>query len=134
MKRAPLPRRLGVVGQVRAALSPANRLASALGFLLGGFVPAATYVVAHRELAAGALWAQLGTYLVAGGLLYSARTVFDWGTLAFGLRVKALGFVVLLEGVMVTAHTAWLAGAALGYLVAINGAATACKLSLGDRS
>jgi hypothetical protein len=76
-----------------------------------------------------ALYAQLSTYLVLGGLVYSAKTVYDWGSLAFKLPIKAVGFVVLLEGVMVTAKTPWLGVVALVYLIVINGVATACTLA-----
>lgn len=121
---------LGVVEQVRVALQPKNRLATLLGFLLGGFVPLASYVVAHYEIASSeALYTQLSSYLVLGGLLYSAKTVYAWGKRAFASPAKALGFVVLLEGVMTTSSTAWLAIAALSYLVVINGVATGCTLS-----
>lgn len=121
---------LGVVAQVRAAWRPGARLATALGFALGGFVPIATFVVAHDEIRVDQpLYAQLPTLLVLGGLLFSARTVFDWGRLTFRTTANALGFVVLVEGAMVTSRTPWLSLTALGYLVAINGIATACKLS-----
>jgi hypothetical protein len=125
------PRAAGVVEQVRVACRPKARLATFLGFLLGGFVPLASFEVAHYEVdPSQALYAQLPVYLVAGGLLFSMVTVYAWAKLAFGAPVKALGFVVLLEGVMVTSHAGWLAVAALGYLVAINGIATGCALAL----
>jgi hypothetical protein len=120
----------GVVGQVRAALKPANRLATALGFLLGGFVPLATYFVAHHVTAAGP-WMQPCLYLAIGGLLYSVKTVHAWGRTAFGCPVKAAGFVILLEGTMTVSGIGWLSTAALCYLVAINGVASGCKLSKG---
>ena len=128
-RRAPGP--LSVVEQVRVALQPRSRLPFAIGVLLGGFVPIATYVVAHTELELGALFTrpQLAALFVAGGLLFSAVTMYGWGKLAFSQRAKALGFVVLLEGVMVTSHTRWLALAALSYLACINGVATACNLA-----
>lgn len=131
--RAPRTLRpLGVVQQVREALKRRNRLAAALGFLLGGFVPVASFVVAHGELdAARSLWLQPGTALVLGGLLFSAKTVYSWSKLAFGESSKALGFVVLLEGVMILAKTGWLGAAALGLLVGINGVATACRVARG---
>jgi hypothetical protein len=120
----------GVVEQVRLSLRRGSRLAFLLGVLLGGFVPIATFVIAHTELtAAQALWLQPAAAFVAGGLLFSAVTMYRWGVLAFAHRAKALGFVVLLEGTMVTCHTRWLALAALGYLAAINGVATACNLA-----
>ncbi len=121
---------LGVVDQVRLALQPRSRLPFAVGVLLGGFVPVATFVVAHAELDfARPLYEQLASLFVAGGLLFSAVTMYGWGKLAFAQRAKALGWVVLLEGVMVTSHTHWLAVAALCYLACINGVATACALA-----
>jgi VIT1/CCC1 family predicted Fe2+/Mn2+ transporter len=119
-----------VVDQVRIALKPRYRLATFLGFLLGGFVPIACFFVAHYELSDLApLYAQKGLYLVLGGLTYSARTVWQWGRIAFQNAYKAAGFVVLLEGVMVSSHILWLSVAALVYLVAINAIATGCNLT-----
>lgn len=120
-----------VVGQVRLALRPENRLASFLGAVLGGFVPLSTYVLSHSELPQQ-WYSDTRTAIVAGGLLYSAKTVLQWGKLAFGDRWKALGFVVLTEGVMVLSHTYWLSGAALAVLMGINAVATAVALSALD--
>src|ERR1700761_5843165 len=122
-----LKKELTVIARVRRACAPGNRLAALVGLLLGGFIPLAVYVVAHGESGDFSgherAWA-----LVAGGLAYSARTVFDWARMAFESAAKSVGFVVLLEGVMVTSHTHWLSIAALCYLIAINGAETAFKL------
>jgi hypothetical protein len=132
--RPPRPRLpLGVVEQVRLSLRRGSRLAFALGVLLGGFVPIATYVIAHTELQLQRpLYLQPAAAFVAGGLLFSAVTMYNWGKLAFMQRAKALGFVVLLEGTMVTAQTPWLALTALAYLATINGVATACNLARGE--
>jgi hypothetical protein len=101
-----------------------------LGFLLGGFVPLASFFVAHYELTTDApLYSQKAIYLVLGGLAYSAKTVWQWGRIAFRNALKAAGFVVLLEGVMVTSRIVWLSVAALVYLMVINGIATGCNLS-----
>lgn len=125
----------GVVEQVATAIRPQNRLAAALGALLGGFVPVASYVVAHHETdLAAPLWSQAGTWFVLGGLCYSALTVYQWARRAVGHSVKAAGFVLLLEGVMVASSTTWLGLVALAYLVAINAVATACSLALERRS
>lgn len=120
----------GIVAQTRAALRPGSRLATLLGATLGSFVPVATWVVAHREInAALPLWRQFGSLLVAGGLAYSATNVFSWGRLAFRSPVKAAGFVVLLEGVLVGSSTHWLSLAALAVLAGINAIATGAILS-----
>ncbi len=125
---------LGVVRQVRLACKRGNRLATLIGFLLGGFVPLACYWLAHYE--APALTAQGGRVvaLIGGGLLYSANTVYQWAKLAFTSAVKSLGFCVLVEGVMITSTTAWLSVAALCYLIVINGVATGVTLSIGRRT
>lgn len=125
---------LGVVAQVTTALRPKNRLAAALGALLGGFVPVASYVLAHRETDVTApLWTQVAPWFVVGGLAYSAVTVYQWAARAVGNPIKAAGFVLLVEGVMVASRTEWLGLVALAYLVAINAVATGCTLALEHR-
>lgn len=121
---------LSIVQQVKLASAPRNRLACFCGMMLGGIVPVATYYVAH--VAPGLL--TLPALITVGGLCYSAPTVYGWGKVAFGSGFKACGFVLLLEGVMVSASSlglAWLGTVALGYLVAINAIASACRLVLG---
>lgn len=126
--------RLGVVDQVVLAVHSRNRLASALGFVAGGVVPIATYLEAHYDLdPAQGIYSQLTSYLVLGGLVFSAKTVFTWAQRAFHDAWKAAGFVVLLEGVMITSSVPVLPFVLLAILVAVNGIATGCTLSL-DRS
>lgn len=121
---------LGVVEQVRAALHPRARLATLLGALLGGFVPVASYVIAHQEIpqADGLRLATL-ILLAAGGLLFSAKSVYGWSKLAFQSGGKSLGFCTLVEGVMIISKTPWLALAALGVLISINAISAGCTLS-----
>lgn len=120
-----------IVGQVRLSFRRRNRLATVLGMVLGGFVPVASFVLAHQEIVPGkSMLFQVPCWLVVGGLTYSAKTVFDWARAAFSLRLKALGFVVLLEGVMTGANTTWLAYAALAILVAINSISAGCQLAV----
>jgi hypothetical protein len=75
------------------------------------------------------IYAQLPAWLVVGGLLFSALTVCQWAREAFGSPWKALGFTVLLEGILTFAHTPWLSVASVCYLVAINATATGVRLS-----
>jgi len=115
---------LGVLEQVERSWKPGNRLATLMGAMLGGFIPLASYTIAHQEAPAKpVLWV-----LVACGLAYSALTVFDWARVAFRHPVKALGFCGLLEGVMTFSSTQWLGIAALTMLIVINGIATGCNL------
>ena len=68
--------------------------------------------------------------IVYAGLLLSALTVLDWSANMFGSKVKALGFTLLLEGIMMASSAAWLTAIALTYLVLINAAANGCRLAL----
>jgi hypothetical protein len=116
----------GIITQIHIAAR--NPLPAVIGALLGALVPSATFVVGHYELTS---WTEPKALIVLGGLAFSALTVFRWGRLAFGSAVKALGFVVLAEGVMTFCSTAWLSVVALGYLVLINAIATGCTIALG---
>jgi hypothetical protein len=124
---------MGIVDEVVLALGPRDRIATAIGFVFGGSVPIATFLEAHRLDAHRPLYHQVGAYLVLGGLAYSAKTVFAWALRAFRDRVKAAGFVLLLEGVMITSHVPALPYVLLALLVAINGIATGCTL-IADRA
>lgn len=131
-RKKPAPKKVGVVGQVRQSLRKGSRLATALGFLWGGWVPVGSYVVCHKELpgTSGAHFAALCLF-VLGGLLFSAKTVWLWSAAAFQDRWKASGFVLLLEGVMVLSQVPGLAWSALAILVLINGVATGTTLARG---
>lgn len=126
---------LSIVEQVREAGKRQNRMATAAGFILGGFVPSASFILAHYEVdPQSPLWLQMPALLVLAGLVYSAKTVFDWARVAFKNPAKAVGFVVLLEGVMTFSTTVALAYVALALLVAINGIATGCNLALDTKA
>jgi len=116
-----------IITQVKTAFAAKNRAAALVGVLIGGFVPLATYMVAHVGALTWLSWA-----LVAGGMLYSAPTVWRW-VHAFAGPVKATGFVVLLEGIMVASPIHGLGISAGALLVGINAVATACALARGAR-
>jgi hypothetical protein len=122
----------GVIEQFRVASN--NPTALLAGCLLGGVVPFFTFWAAHYELDnTKTLWTQPVMLLVLGGLIYSAKTVWQWGKLAFACPAKATGFVILVEGTMVTLHNPWITSMALGYLIVINAIATGCTLATGDK-
>jgi hypothetical protein len=98
-----------------------NRLLAASA---AGFLPVASYVLAHVESRSQpSLWV-----LVLAALAYSAPTLASWaaswthkghGKTAL---LKAWGFTVLLEGTMVLSHLPLLSLSGLVILVAINSA------------
>jgi hypothetical protein len=98
-----------------------NCLLALFGFALGGFVPLASYTLIHQEVSKRpALWA-----LVAGGLVYSAVSVYTWGVTFFQYRLKAAGFVVLLEGTLTFCSIRWLCLSGLSILIVLNGISAA---------
>jgi hypothetical protein len=116
----------GIVEMVRCASHKKHRIAMISGFILGGWIPITTYSIIHGQVQSLPwLWV-----LVAGGLVYSAITVFQWAKLAFRHSLKALGFVVLLEGAMTFVPNAWIGMPCLILLVVINGLATGTTLAL----
>jgi predicted aminopeptidase len=125
-------RALGVVAQVRTAFRRRHLLATAIGALLGGFVPLIVFTVAHHELSLSLPTWRIAVCvcIVAAGLMYSAKTVSAWGRMAFRDGAKAVGFTVLVEGAMTFSGVGWLSYAALAYLVSINAIATGCTLAL----
>lgn len=122
---------LSVTDQLKVALR--NPVALVMG-LFAGYVPLAIYEIAHHDMDP-TLWKRTILWtIVAGGLIFSAKTVYDWGKQMFCLPVKAGGFVILLEGVMISSSILpvgiqWLAVIALVILMFVNAISTAYNLS-----
>lgn len=113
----------GVMRQIAAATNSPRSLT--VGAIIGGFVPYASFHVAHYEAGARPwLW-----LLVVAALLFSGLSVFEWTRRAFGSIPKALGFVALTEGIMLCTGTPALAATALILLMGINAAATGARLA-----
>ena len=133
-KRAKAAKPKSFLAMVRTTGRPENRLAACVGALVGGFVPVASYSLAHFELAAR-WWFDPKVVLVAGGLLYSAKTVIQLARKIFaGDWIKAIGFCVLLEGVMVFSQQQSLAVSALAILIGMNAIGTAMPLVSQDNN
>ena len=128
--KAPRGKKLGVVEQVALAFSRANLLATIVGCIFGGFVPAAGFEVSHFEVPvlSGFRFA-IALMICAGALVVSSRTIYAWALLAFADRPKAIGFVILAEGVMTFSTNYWLSVSALALIVLVNGIAAGCRLS-----
>lgn len=115
---------LGIVDQIVRAFRPRHRLAMIIGFILGGFMPLASFFLKVESASEPRLW-----ILIGGALAFSAITVFEWTRRAFQNPIKAIGFVLVLDGVMVFSHNHYLSCAALFILVFINGTASGCKIA-----
>lgn len=116
-----------IISQIKLAFS--SPLPLLIGGMIGGLVPSATYTVGHAELATAG-WASVPGAIVIGGCAFSAITVYKWGRRAFDSAFKALGFVVLSEGVMTFSQTPWLSLVMLVALVAINAIANGANLAV----
>ncbi|MCK9567454.1 hypothetical protein M0R72_00730 [Candidatus Pacearchaeota archaeon] len=113
-----------VIDQIRIAFS-VSAIGSLVGIVLGASIPLTTFMIAHHEVKE--FWS-FYTALVAGGLIFSANSVFFWTKAAFRSSVKALGFVVLIEGAMILSKIEWLGYLGLGILIAINAVASGANL------
>lgn len=114
-----------VAQQVECAFK--DRLAASIGFLFGAAIPVGVFRTVHWDIPAGAsplLW-----IVVVAGLVVSAKTVYEWGNAAFGCRWKSIGFVGVLETMMVLTPSIWLAACFLALLVVANGVAASVALT-----
>jgi len=112
-----------VLTQIRIAFANGNYLAIGFGLALGGFVPLAAWSMIHLEIMES--W---HAFLILGASIFSALTVVEWGTIVFRKRAKAIGFAVLVEGVMLASQITWLSIFALCLLVVINAVNSAVNL------
>jgi len=126
-----------ILKEVRTAAG--NRTALLGGVLLGGFIPFSVYWLMHQEAPASAPLCELAGHpvtfahlLVLGGLAYSAKTVYQWGRAVFADRFKAVGFTLLVEGILTFGHSDVLIFPALGILVLINSIAATSRLAETD--
>lgn len=135
-----------ILDQVETAFRTNNRRAAWVALPFGALIPIATYFHAHSIDLGAPLWGQLGSYLAAGGLVYSGLTVFSWmhsvtsvGALdrlaRAGAVAKAAGFVVLVEGSLAYRHTPiGVSLALLALLVVTNAIALQCSMISGRQA
>jgi hypothetical protein len=117
-----------ILGQIRTAFT-SHPLAFIVALPFGGFVPLAVWVLAHLEPIHWWHWVMIG-----GGALFSSLTVITWGQRILSNLPKAVGFALLVEGVMLASQTMWLSISALGLLVIINAIACAVSLSYEEQT
>ena len=128
IKKKPAPMRdYSILSQLRALRG--QRLASLTGAVIGAVVPVLVYRIAHHHAeATPALW-----LIVAGGLLFSASSMYSWGLRLFGgAWYKAGGFTVLLELSTVFVE-GWESKLALSVLILINSINLAHALVVGNK-
>lgn len=117
-----------ILSQLRALRG--QRLATVTGCIVGAVVPVLVYRIAHYHAGdTPALW-----LIVAGGLLFSASSVYGWGMKLFGGQwYKAGGFTVLLELSTVFVQ-GWESKLALAVLILINAVNLAHALVVGNKA
>lgn len=117
-------RGMTAIEQMRQAFRSENWLSAALGLFMGGLVPIAVYALVHNEV----IYHPWYWLMAMGGLAYSAISVYHWAESAFHMRIKAVGFVLLLEGTVTFSKETWLGLTGLAFLVLINGVSAAVAL------
>lgn len=127
-KATTAPKDYSILSQLRGLKS--QWLATVIGAVIGAVVPVLVYRIAHHHAAdTPALW-----LIVAGGLLFSASSVYGWGMKLFGgAWYKAGGFTVLLELSTVFVN-GWESKLALSILILINAVNLAHALVVGNKA
>lgn len=117
----------GILEDIQLAYE--HKRTALFGALWGGFMPFGAYWTVHHDLHSLDSWREYVLVpMVAACLLFSVRTVWQWGFRSSGERIKASCWVIALEGLMIASPTQWLAVVALFYLIGINAVATACVI------
>lgn len=116
-----------ILSQLRGLKS--QWLATAIGGIIGAIVPVLVFRIAHYHVeTTPALW-----LIVAGGLLFSASSVYGWGVKLFGAWYKAGGFTLLIELSTVFVQ-GWESYVALSVLCLINAVNMSHALVVGNRA
>ena len=124
--KASVSKDYSILSQLRGLKS--QWLATGIGGIIGAIVPVLVYRIAHYHVeATPALW-----LIVAGGLLFSASSVYGWGIKLFGQWYKAGGFTLLIELSTVFVE-GWESYVALSVLCLINAVNMAHALVVGNR-
>jgi VIT1/CCC1 family predicted Fe2+/Mn2+ transporter len=114
----PKMRKQPTAAPIKVSAAQKRTIGQFVAALASGFLPIASFVIAHHEAGQQPmLW-----LLVAAALAFSAPSVASWAKKWCGHEVKAWGFTILLEGVLVFAHHEALSIAGLAMLVMINAA------------
>jgi hypothetical protein len=109
-------RKLPTAAPIKVSAAQKRTIGQFVAALASGFLPIASFVIAHHEAASEPLlW-----LLVAASLAFSAPSVIGWAKKWCGNIYKAIGFATLLEGTLVFAQHEALSIAGLVILVAIN--------------
>ena len=115
-KAAPKTRKQPTAAPIKINAAQKRTIGQAMASVASGFLPIASFVLAHFESKTNPLlWV-----LVAAALMFSAPTLAAWAQKWCGNAYKAWGFTILLEGVMVFSGTPALSYAGLAILVLIN--------------
>jgi hypothetical protein len=100
----------------KLSVSEQRTVGQGIAAVAAGFLPVASYIIAHHEVADSPVkW-----LLVIAALVFSAPTLAEWAERWCKGKWKAWGFTALLEGCMVFSSTEYLGYAGLAILVAIN--------------
>lgn len=114
--KKPTARKLPTAAPIKVSAAQKRTIGQFVAAIASGFLPIASFVIAHQEAASQPLlWV-----LVAAALMFSAPSVASWANKWCGHQVKAWGFTVLLEGTLVFAHHEALSLGGLAILILVN--------------
>lgn len=131
---------ISITEQITRAFKKRNRLPFFIGAGMGSFVPIAIFCLTQytmgesHDIVQGVMEYPWLMGLIFGGCVFSAKSVFQWSCAAFAKdKVKAAGFVILLEGCMILAPILVLKVIAGLFLVMINAFASGSSVLLERR-
>lgn len=105
-----------------------NKFETLLASAAASFIPVGVFFTSHKALAGSfsSTWPLMVISLA--GLIYSIPSVVAWAQTWTGTRSKAIGFTVMLEGLMVGSGEMWLSIISLFLLGGVNAMIAAHKV------
>jgi len=105
-----------------------NNFETVLASIAASFIPVGVFFTSHKALA-GHISTTWSLWIISlAGLAYSIPSVVTWAQSWTGSKAKAIGFTIMLEGLMVGSGEPWLSIISLILLGGVNAMIAAHKV------
>lgn len=109
-----------IVRSMKTTTTTSNKLETLLASAAASFIPVGVFFTSHKALGMSLSQSWPLWIISIAGLIYSIPSVVSWAQSWTGTRSKAIGFTVMLEGLMVLSGEMWLSVVALLLLGGVN--------------
>ena len=113
---------------MKTTTTASNKFETLLASAAASFIPVGVFFTSHKAMGTSLSQAWPLWIISVAGLIYSIPSVVAWATSWTGSKAKAIGFTVMLEGLMVGSGEMWLSVVSLLLLGGVNAMIAAHKV------